>query len=114
MAMPATGRLSGTPASISARLPPQTVAIDDEPLVSVMSDRTRIVYGNSSVARQHRVQRAPGELAVAGLAARRGAEAADFTDRVRREVIVQHEARVGEALQPVDHLLAIPWCRAWW
>ena len=43
MAMPATGRFSGTPASISARLPPHTVAIDDEPLDSVMSERTRIV-----------------------------------------------------------------------
>ena len=42
---------------------------------------------------------------MAGFAARRGAEAADFTDRIGREVIVQHEARVGEALQPVDHLL---------
>ena len=70
-----------------------------------MSDRTRIVYGNSSVARQHRAERAPGELAVADLAPRRSAEAADFADRVGREVIVQHEALVGEALQPVDHLL---------
>ena len=33
----------GTPASIIARLPPQTVAIDEEPLLSVMSERTRIV-----------------------------------------------------------------------
>ena len=64
-------RFSGTPASISARLPPQTVAIDEEPLLSVMSERTRIVYGNSSIARQHRVQRAPGELAVADFATRR-------------------------------------------
>ena len=43
MAMPATGRAIGTPASIIARLPPQTVAIDEEPLLSVMSERTRIV-----------------------------------------------------------------------
>ena len=43
MAMPATGRFSGTPASIIARQPPQTVAIDEEPLLSVMSERTRIV-----------------------------------------------------------------------
>ena len=43
MAMPDTGRFSGTPASIIARLPPHTVAIDDEPLDSVMSERTRIV-----------------------------------------------------------------------
>src|ERR671910_1583524 len=48
MAMPATGRLSGTPASISDSEEPQTEAIDEEPLDSRMSDTTRIVYGNSS------------------------------------------------------------------
>ena len=36
-------RFSGTPASIIDSEPPQTVAIDDEPLLSVMSERTRIV-----------------------------------------------------------------------
>ena len=56
--------------------------------------------------RQHRVQRAPGELAVADFAPRRRAEAADFTDRIGREVVVQHEALVAEAGQAVDHLLA--------
>ena len=39
----ATGRFRGTPASISARLAPHTVAIDEAPLDSVMSDSTRIV-----------------------------------------------------------------------
>ena len=43
IAMPATGRRSGTPASISASEAPQTVAIDDEPFDSVISDTTRIV-----------------------------------------------------------------------
>ena len=43
MAMPATGRRSGTPASISDSEAPQTVAIEDEPLDSVISDTTRIV-----------------------------------------------------------------------
>ncbi len=47
--MPATGDLSGTPASISAIEAPQTLAIDDEPLDSRMSETTRIVYGNSSL-----------------------------------------------------------------
>ena len=42
MAIPDTGALIGTPASISARLPPQTEAIDDEPFDSVISDTTRI------------------------------------------------------------------------
>jgi hypothetical protein len=43
MAMPATGRFSGTPASISASEVPQTVAIEDEPFDSVISETTRIV-----------------------------------------------------------------------
>ena len=34
IATPATGAVIGTPASISARIEPQTVAIEDEPLDS--------------------------------------------------------------------------------
>jgi hypothetical protein len=43
MAIPATGGFSGTPASISASEVPQTVAIEDEPLDSVISETTRSV-----------------------------------------------------------------------
>ena len=43
MAMPAVGARSGTPASISASEVPHTVAMDDEPFDSVISDTTRIV-----------------------------------------------------------------------
>ncbi len=43
MAIPAMGRGSGTPASISESDVPQTVAIELEPLDSVISDTTRIV-----------------------------------------------------------------------
>ena len=43
MAMPATARFIGTPASISASEAPHTVAIDDEPFDSVISETTRIV-----------------------------------------------------------------------
>ena len=43
IATPATGALSGTPASIIASDPPQTDAIDDEPFDSRMSETTRIV-----------------------------------------------------------------------
>ena len=43
IAMPATGALSGTPASIIASEPPQTDAIDDEPFDSRMSETTRTV-----------------------------------------------------------------------
>ena len=48
MAIPATGALIGTPASISDSVEPHTEAIELEPLDSRMSDTTRIVYGNSS------------------------------------------------------------------
>jgi hypothetical protein len=43
IAMPATGRASGTPASISASELPQTVAIELEPFDSVISETSRIV-----------------------------------------------------------------------
>ena len=43
MAMPAQGRTSGAPASISDSDVPQTVAIDDDPLLSVISLTTRSV-----------------------------------------------------------------------
>ena len=43
MAMPATGALIGTPASISASEPPHTEAIDEEPLDSRMSLMIRTV-----------------------------------------------------------------------
>jgi hypothetical protein len=47
IAMPATGALIATPASSSDSAPPQTVAIDDEPFDSRISDTMRIVYGKS-------------------------------------------------------------------
>ena len=43
IAMPAVGRFSGTPASISASEEPHTVAIEDEPFDSVISETRRIV-----------------------------------------------------------------------
>ena len=43
IAMPATGSLTGTPASMRARLPPQTVAIDEDPFDSRMSETRRRV-----------------------------------------------------------------------
>ena len=43
MAMPATGRFSGTPASISASEPPHTVAIEESRWISVISETMRSV-----------------------------------------------------------------------
>ena len=48
IAIPATDALIGTPASINANDVPQTEAIEDEPLDSVISDTTRTEYGKSS------------------------------------------------------------------
>ena len=50
MATPATGALTGTPASISDREPPQTAAIEEEPLDSMVSATTRRVKGKSASA----------------------------------------------------------------
>jgi len=49
MAIPATDRGKGTPASINASEAPHTEAIDDEPFDSVISETTRIVYGKLSL-----------------------------------------------------------------
>jgi hypothetical protein len=51
------------------------------------------------------VERAPSELAMANFAATRSTEATHFTNRVRREVIVQHEMLITQAGQAIDHLL---------
>src|ERR1035438_1102236 len=48
IATPATGAFSGTPASINDSDAPQTVAIDDDPFDSRMSETTRIAYGHDS------------------------------------------------------------------
>ena len=51
------------------------------------------------------MDRAPGELAVADFAAAGRAHAAGFTDRVGREVVVQHEVLLVGAFERVDELL---------
>src|SRR5215469_17394223 len=48
IATPATDASSGTPASISESDAPHTLAIDDDPFDSRMSDTTRIAYGHFS------------------------------------------------------------------
>ena len=48
MAIPATGALMGTPASMSDRVEPHTEAIDVDPFELSTSDTNRRVYGNSS------------------------------------------------------------------
>ena len=104
IATPATCLRIGTPASISASVDPQTDAIDELPFDSSISLMTRSVYGNSSSRRQHRHERALGQVAVTDLAAARAAHRARLADRVRREVVVVHVALVGDRHDPVEAL----------
>ena len=63
--------------------------------------------GELVLRRQHRMDRAPGELAVADLAALGAAHAAGLADREGREVVVQQEGLLVGALQRVDPLLVL-------
>ena len=105
--MPAVGRFSGTPASISARDEPHTVAIDDEPfeLGDLRDDADRV--GELGRGRQHRVDGAPGELAVADFAPARRAHAAGLADRIGREVVVEQEPLLISAVERIDILLVL-------
>ncbi len=103
--MPATGALIGTPASISEREPPHTVAIDDEPFDSSVSETTRIVYGNFSCSGMHPDEGALGEGPVADLAAAGAAHRLRLARREGREVVVEHEALPALADERVDLLL---------
>ncbi len=49
IAIPATAFFNGTPASNKASDAAQVEAIEDEPFEDIVSDTTRIVYGNSSL-----------------------------------------------------------------
>ncbi len=105
--MPATGLLIGTPASISASEVPHTVAIEDEPfeLGYLGDDADRV--GELVMPRHDRMHRAPGELAVADLAAPGAAHAPRLTDGEWREVVVEHEALFAGAFERVDELLVL-------
>ena len=105
--MPAVGRFSGTPASINASDEPQTVAIDEEPFeLGDLRDHTHGV-GELVMRRQHGMDGAPGELAVADLAPLGAAEAAGFADREGREIVVQQERLLICPRQRVDILLVL-------
>ena len=103
--MPAVGARSGTPASMSASEVPHTVAIDDEPFEfgDLRDDADGV--GKLVVERQHRVDRAPGQLAVADFAASGCAEPAGLADRERRKIVVQQEGLLVGAVERIDELL---------
>ncbi len=105
--MPAVGRFNGTPASISASEAPQTEAIDDDPFeLGDLGNHPHRV-GEFVVRRQHRMDRAPGQLAVTDFAPLGAAEASGFTDRVGREIVVQQELLLVGSCERVDVLLVL-------
>ena len=105
--MPAVGRLSGTPASISASDDPHTVAIDDEPFeLGDLRDDTDGV-GEFGRGRQHRADGAPGELSVPDFAPARRAHAAGLADRIGGEVVVEQEPLLVGPVQRIDILLVL-------
>ncbi len=63
--------------------------------------------GKALAVGQHRMDGAPGKFAVTDLAPARRHHAADFADRVGREVVVQHEGLFVGALEGVDILLVL-------
>lgn len=86
--------------------PPQTEAIDDEPLDSVISETMRMVYWKSSGAGSSGIS-ALGQAAVADFAALGHADAAGFAGGERRHVVVQHEAVAVLAHERVNDLLVL-------
>ena len=81
--------------------------MEEEPFDSVMSgdktDRVRELV----VRRQHRVDGAPCQLAVADFTTSRAADTAGFTNGEWREVVVQHEGFLAGTFQLINELLVI-------
>ena len=105
--MPAVGRLSGTPASISESEAPHTVAIDEEPFeLGDLGDHADRI-GELGLFRQHGMDRPPGQLAMTDVAATGRTDAPGLADRERRKIVVQQERFLVRALQRVDPLLVL-------
>ena len=63
--------------------------------------------GEVSGGRQNRLQRTPSQLAVTDFATAGATDTANFTNRIGREVIVQHEVGFEVAVQRIDELFVI-------
>ncbi len=103
--MPAVGRFNGTPASINASEEPQTVAIEDEPFGDLGDGADSV--GEFRRRRQHWVDRAPSELAVADFTPSGRAHSAGLAHGIGREVVMQQEALLVGAFQRVDELFVL-------
>ncbi len=84
------------------------MAIEDEPfeLGDLRDDADGV--GEALSIGQNRMDGAPGELAMADLAASGRAHAANLADRIRREVVVQQKSLFVGPLESVDILLVLP------
>ena len=71
--------------------------------MAIEDDADRV--GELRAVRQHRMNGAPGELAMADFAASGPRHTASFADRVGREIVVQHEGLFISSLQRIDILL---------
>ena len=105
IAIPATGALMGTAASISARLVPHTtVAIELEPLDSVTSETHANDVGKVVHVRHDGLNCPLGELPVSDLPSSRSHHPPRLADAEWRKVVVQHEGLAPLALDGVDDL----------
>jgi len=91
--MPAQAPLRGTPASIRASEPPQTVAIEEEPLDSRCRNKAAWRYGILLRRKQIRAS-ALGECHRGQFAAAGAAKEFHFTHAEWREVLVQINAEL--------------------
>ena len=83
---------------------PQTVAIEDEPFDSRMSETTRIVYGKSSAIGKDGVDAPLGQGTVTNFTPARTADRAALTNAEAWEVVIEHEllgVLIEEVRQPV-------------
>ena len=108
IAIPATEDFNGIPACINARLAPQTLAIEEDPFDSRMSETMRTVYGDSaSLGRTAEIARS-AKRSVANFATTDAGHTSNFSNGKRRKVIVKHEAfpllafKAFQALRIVD------------
>ena len=104
MAIPATVSRIGTPASIRERHPPQTVAIEEDPLDDRMSETIRIGIGKGLAGRQNRKERPPRQDAVADFPPAGTPERFGLADAEGREIVVEKERApllAGDVVHPL-------------
>ena len=88
-------------------MPPHTLAIEDEPFASVMSETIRSVYGKHRFIWQHCFDGPAGKHPVSHFAPAGTAEVADLANRVVWEVVMEQKAPLELSLFQVIDVLFI-------